>query len=195
MVLLMNEVNNGSLIVIDGQPYAVLTVEHSHIGRGGSNVTARIKNLVTGKVLERTFKPSDEFEEADVKKIKSVFIYESRGAYWFTEAGKPQNRFSLTKENLGEVVRFLKPNLDVLAIKFSVSGGDPKIIAIELPIKVDYIVKEAPLAVRGNTAQGGTKTIVLETGAEIQTPLFIGEGDVVRVNTQTGEYAERVAKA
>ncbi len=186
----MNEVKNGSLIVIDGQPYAVLKVEHSHIGRGGSNVTARIKNLMTGKVLERTFKPSDEFDEADVEKMKSLFIYESRGQYWFTEQGKPQNRFSISKETLGEVAQFLKPNLDVLAIKF-----DGNVIAIEPPIKVDYVVKEAPPAVRGNTAQGGTKIAVLETGAELSVPLFINEGDIVRVNTQTGEYAERVEKA
>ncbi len=190
MALSMNEVKNGSLIVIDGQPYSVLRVEHSHIGRGGSNVTAKIKNLKTGKVLERTFKPSDEFEEADVEKMKSRFLYVSRGQYWFDEIANPKNRFSLSEEALIDAAQFLKPNLDVLAIKFA-----SQIIAIEPPIKVDYVVKDAPPAVRGNTAQGGTKIAVLETGAEISVPLFINEGDVVRVNTLTGEYAERVEKA
>lgn len=185
----MNEVKNGSLIVVDGQPYAVLKVEHSHIGRGGSNVTARIKNLQTGKVLERTFKPSDEFEEADVVKMKSRFLYGSRDQYWFDELGNPKNRFSLSGEALGDTAKFLKPNLEVLAIKFN-----ERIIAIEPPTKVDYFVKEAPPAVRGNTAQGGSKIAVLETGAEISVPLFINEGDVVRVNTVTGEYSERIEK-
>ena len=91
---------------------------------------------------------------------------------------------------MGDQAEFLKPNLEVLAIMF-----DEKIINIELPIKIDCRVIEAPPALRGDTAQGGAKTVVIETGAKIIAPLFIGEGDVIRVNTQTGEYAERVEKA
>ena len=122
--------------------------------------------------------------------MKARFLYESRGQYWFDEFGNSKNRFSLGAEEIGDSARFLKSNLEVLAIKFS-----EKVIAIELPIKVDYKVAETPPSLRGNTAQGGTKTVVIETGAKIAAPLFINEGDVVRVNTATGEYAERVEKS
>lgn len=117
------------------------------------------------------------------------FIYESRGVYWFNEANNPQNRFSLKKEELGGGVNFLKSNLEIIALKF-----EGKIIRIELPIKIDYKVTEAPPAIKGDTAQGGAKAITIETGAKINVPLFIDEGDIIKVNTQTGEYVERVEK-
>lgn len=188
-MLSINDLKNGSVIVIDGAPYAVLSVKHQHIGRGGSSIQTKIKNLQTGQVYERNFKPSAEFEEAEVEKMKSRFIFESRGVYWFDEISNPKNRFSFKKEDLEDEARYLKPNLEITAVKFN-----DKIINIELPPKADYKVVEAAPAVRGNTAQGATKTVVIESGAKITTPLFVNEGDIIRVNIQTGEYAERVEK-
>ncbi|MBI2034101.1 MAG: elongation factor P [Candidatus Liptonbacteria bacterium] len=188
-MLSINDLQNGIVVKIGSDPYLVMSVRHLHVGRGSSSVQTRIKNLRTGQVLERNFKPSDEFEEAEIGKMKSRLLYESRGMYWLDEIGNPKNRFSLTTEEIGDGAQFLKPNLEVQAIKF-----DDKIINIELPIKVDYKVVEAPPTVRGNTAQGGTKTVVIESGAKISAPLFINEGDIIRVNTQTGEYAERIEK-
>ncbi len=185
----INDLKNGILIKIQGEPYAVLSVKHLHMGRGGSSVQTRIKNLKTSQVLERNFKPADSFEEAEVGKMKSRFLYESRGIFWFDEVGNPKNRFSLNGEELGDAAQFLKPNLEVLAIKL-----DNKIINVELQIKVDYRVIEAPPAVRGDTAQGGTKIVIIESRAKISTPLFVNEGDIIRVNTATGEYTERVEK-
>ncbi|MBI2514846.1 elongation factor P [Candidatus Wolfebacteria bacterium] len=198
-MLSINDLKNGIIIKVQGDPYVVLSVKHLHMGRGGSSVQTKIKNLKTGQALERNFKPADEFEEAEIEKMKSRFLYENRGEWWFDEIGNPKNRFALQAETLGDSAQFLKSNLDVLAIKFSAeggsaSGGDSQIIGIELPIKVDYKVVEAPPAIRGSTAAGGTKTVVIETGAKIQAPLFINEGDVIKVNTQTGEYAERIEK-
>lgn len=189
-MLSINDLKNGILIKIQNEPYMVLSVKHLHVGRGGSSVQAKIKNLKTGQVLERNFKPADSFEEAEVEKMKSKFLYENRGEYWFDEIGNPRNRFSLKLEEIGGAAQFLKPNLEILVIKF-----EDKIINIEVPIKVDYRVVEAPPAVRGDTAQGGTKTIVIESGAKISTPLFVNEGDIIRINTQSGEYTERVEKA
>jgi elongation factor P len=186
----INDLKNGIIVKINNDPYVVLSVKHLHIGRGASSVQTKIKNLKTGQVLERNFRPADEFEEAEVNKMNSKFLYESKGEYWFNETGKPQNRFSLKRDDLGDEAEFLKPNLDVQAVMF-----DGKIIAIELPIKVEYKVLEAPPAVKGNTAQGGTKTIVIEGGAKVITPMFINEGDIIRINTTTGEYTERVEKA
>ncbi|MBI5079263.1 elongation factor P [Candidatus Wolfebacteria bacterium] len=188
-MLSINDLKNGSLVVIGGDPYIVMSVKHQHIGRGGSSIQTKIRNLKTGQTLERNYKPSDEFEEAEMKKMKSRFLYENKGDCWFDEIGNPKNRFSLKKEEVGDSAGFLKPNLEVLAIIF-----DEKIINIELPIKIDYRVVEAPPALRGDTAQGGVKTVTIETGAKITAPLFINEGDIIRVNVQTGEYAERVEK-
>lgn len=188
-MLSINNLQNGTIIKIEGVPYAVLLVKHLHVGRGGSSIQTKIKNLKTGQVLERNFKPADEFEEAEIEKMKSRFLYESRGECWFNESGNPRNRFSLKAEDLRDTAQFLKANLEVLAIKF-----EDKVMSVELPIKVDYKVTEAPPAIRGNTAQAGTKIVVIETGAKINAPLFINERDVVRINTQTGEYAERVEK-
>jgi elongation factor P len=122
--------------------------------------------------------------------VEVTFIYESKGEYWFHEKGKPQNRFMLSKEILGNATQFLKKNTEIKAYKWG-----EKVIDIELPIKMDFVVSEAPPAVKGNTAQGGTKAVTLETGAKINTPLFIEEGDTIRINTTTGEYVERTDKA
>lgn len=189
MTLSINDIKNGSLIVIDGAPYLVILIKHLHMGRGGASVQTKIRNLKTGQVFERNFKPSDEFEEADVEKIKARFLYENRGVCWFAELNNPKNRFSLEKEKLGEQAQYLKANLEITAVRFN-----NEVIGIELPPKIDYKVIEAAPAVRGNTAQGATKTVVIESGAKITTPLFVNEGDIIRVNVQTGEYAERMEK-
>lgn len=188
-MLSINDLKNGTLIKIGQEPYVVMSVKHLHIGRGGASVQTKIRNLKTGQVLERNFKPADEFEEAELEKLKSRFLYENRGQYWFNEPDNPRNRFSLTMEELGDSAQFLKPNIEVQAVKY-----EGKIIGIELPIKVDYEVVDAPPAIRGDTAQGGTKIIIIETGAKISVPLFINEGDIIRVNTQTGIYDERAKK-
>jgi elongation factor P len=188
-MLSINDLKNGILIKIDQDPYVVMSVKHLHMGRGGSSIQTKIRNLKTDQVYERNFKPADEFEEAEVEKMKSRFLYENRGQYWFDEIGNPKNRFFLKSDEIAESAQFLKANLEVLAIKFN-----DNIINIELPIKADYKVVEAPPAIRGDTAQGGTKVIVLETGAKISVPLFINEGDTIKINTQTGEYVERIEK-
>ncbi len=189
VMLTINDLKNGIVIKINNEPYMVMSIRHLHMGRGGASLQTKIRNLRTGQVYERNFKPADEFEEAEIEKIASRFLYENRGLYWFNEADNPKNRFLLKFEKIGDSAQFLKPNLEIKAIKF-----EDKIINIELPIKVDYKVVEAPPAIRGDTAQGGTKTVIIETAAKISTPLFINEGDVIRVNTETGEYVERIEK-
>jgi elongation factor P len=189
-MLTINDIQNGDFVVIDGNPYKILSVKHLHMGRGGSSIQTKIRNLKTGQVFERNFKPADSFAEAELEKIKALFIYGHRGEYWFAESGKPQNRFALKEENIGSAKNFLKKDLEVTALKWR-----GEIINIELPVKAEYIVKEAPPALRGDTAQGGSKQVTIETGYKVTVPLFIEAGDIVRVNTETGEYVERVKKA
>lgn len=188
-MLSYTDLKPGVFIVADGQPYLVMESSFLRMQQRKPVMKTKLKNLISGKTAERAFQQSDEIEEAELEKMKATFIYESRGEYWFHEIGNPKSRFSLKPEEIGESAKFLKPNMEILAIKFQ-----DKIISVELPIKADYKIIEAPPAIRGDTAQGGVKVATIETGSKINVPLFINEGDIIRINTQTGEYAERVEK-
>lgn len=186
-----SDLTKGSFIIVDRDPYVVLSLNHSHIGRGGAVFQTRIRNLRTGTILERNFKPGETLTEAAIVKIQAQFIYERRGEYWFYQKGMPANRFPLAATALKDKNTFLKPNMEVTALKFSKEDKE-EVINIELPVKADYKVIQAPPSIRGNTADGGRKIAIIESGAKVNVPLFIEEGDTIRVNTETGEYAERV---
>ncbi|MCP6720358.1 MAG: elongation factor P [Patescibacteria group bacterium] len=188
-MLSYNELKVGILFTKDDSPYEVLEYTYMRMQQRKPVAQLKIKNLITGKVLNYTAHQNKSFKEADIEVNPVQFIYHHNNEYWFHEAGKPQNRFSLKDDVLGNAVKYLKPNAEIKAFKFN-----GKIINVELPIKVDLKVTEAPPTIRGATAAGGTKAVILETGAKVNAPLFINEGDVVRVNTKTGEYAERVEK-
>lgn len=188
-MLAYNELKPGTFIILDGQPYEVLEFEFLRMQQRKPVSKTKLKNLITGKVKEQTFHQSDSIEEAELEKMPSRFLYENKGIYWFDEIGNPKNRFSFQKEEIGDSVVFLKPNVEITALKF-----DDKIINIELPVKADYKVIEAPPAIKGDTASGGGKTVTIETGAKINVPFFISESDIIKVNTATGEYVERIKK-
>lgn len=187
----INEIKRGSLIVVESDPYIVLSTTHVHMGRGGASLQAKIKNLRTGKLLDRTFKPADTIEEAEIEKLDAVFIYERNGEYWFHEKDKKGNRFALKGEVIGTQSVFLKTGMEVRAFVF-VTKGEKNIINVELPIKADYKVVEAPPNIKGNTSSGGDKVVTIEGGGKVTVPLFVEEGDTIRINTGTGEYSERV---
>ena len=147
----------------------------------------RIRNLITGKLLDRNFQASDNFEEAEIERKNAMFIYAAKGEYWFHEEGNPKARFSLSSDLVGDQGQFLKPNTKVQTWVFN-----EKVIKVEIPIKMDFKVIEAPPAIRGNTSQGGTKLVTVEGGAKVNVPLFINEGETIRINTTTGDYVERV---
>ena len=184
-----NEIKPGKCIVLKGEPYIVMS---SHVAqkqkRRPTNQT-KLKHLVTGRVVEETFQQSDRAEEADIESKELKYLYSGKGESWFCDPKDPSNRFALKTEILDGKEGFLKANTLVTAMLF-----DEKVIGIRLPIKVELLVTEAPPAVRGNTVSGGSNTVTLETGATILVPMFIHEGDLIRVNTETGSYAERVDK-
>lgn len=188
-MLSYNELKPGVDIIVNEEPWRVETFEFLRMQQRKPVSKVKVRNLMTGKVQEMTFHQSDELEEAEIERMKSTFLYVNRGEYWFNEANNPKNRFNFKEDVLNNNVNFLKPNIEVVALKFN-----EKIFNIELPIKMDLEVVEAPPAVKGNTAQGGSKAVITETGASISVPLFINEGDIIRVNTQTGDYVERVEK-
>lgn len=189
-MLTINDLKSKKIVLIDGAPYQILEVKHLHMGRGGASVQTKIRNLATGQVFLRNFKPADSFEEADIEKRELTYLYGHRGEFVFAAKENRHERFSLPAQELSTAAEWLKPNTDVGAVFL-----DGKLLGITLPIKMEFTVSEAPPGLRGDTVSGATKSVTLETGATIQTPLFVNEGDVVRVNTETGEYVERVSKA
>jgi elongation factor P len=182
-----NEVRKGKIIVLGDDPYEVTKYSHVVKGRGKSVVQTQLKNLRTGNVLQKTFHPGETAEEADLEKENAVFVYENRGKYVFHKENDPSSRFELTKEQLEEKVDYLKEKTVITTVSLN-----EKIVGISLPIKMSFKVKEAPPGVKGNRAEGGTKTVILETGKKLDVPLFVDENDVVEVNTETGEYIRRV---
>src|SRR3989338_6728647 len=182
-----NEVKPGKFIVLEGVPYDVLS---SHVFRKQQRKPVndtKLRNLITGKVAENSFHQSEKVVEAELDTRTVKFIYQSKGEYWFCEQNDASKRFKLDKEVVGESGKFLKNNALVDLLEFQ-----GKLLGVKLPIKVELKVTEAPPSIKGNTAQGGTKVVTLETGAQINAPLFVNEGDTIRVNTETQEYVERV---
>ncbi|MEQ1500105.1 MAG: elongation factor P [Parcubacteria group bacterium] len=182
-----SEITERKYIVFNGEPWEVLT---SHVFRKQQrkpvNAT-KLKNLITGKVTEQSFHVSEKVEEAEIDQKDAKFLYSNRGEFWFCDPEDPSDRFKIDESTLGNQSKFLKKDSIIQVLSF-----EEKTIGVKMPIKVELKVTEAHPAVKGNTAQGGTKMVTLETGVEIQVPMFIKEGEIVRVNSETGEYAERV---
>jgi elongation factor P len=189
MSLGVNELKPKMFFIYEDQPYVVVETHHLKMQQRRPVVQTKMRNMINGKLIERNFQQSDTFEEADIKKESVKFLYNHRDEFWFADEKDSAKRFKLGKDILGESWKFLKTNTVVDAISFN-----DEIITVELPIKMELKVTEAPPAIRGDTATGGTKQILLETGATINAPLFIEEGDIIRVNTETGDYVERVNK-
>lgn len=188
-MLQYNEATPGTYIIQDGEPYEVLS---SHVFRKQQRKPVnqvKMRNLVTGKVADRSFHHTDKLEEAEIGTKTIKYLYTNRGESWFCEEKDPSIRFTLPQAVLGDGAQYLKGNTLIEALMF-----DEKIISVHVPVKVELKVTQSAPAVRGNTAQGAYKEAVLETGATIQVPLFINEGDIIRLNTDTGQYVERVEK-
>lgn len=184
-----NEILPKKVVLLDGQPYEVLD---AHVFRKQQRKPVnqtKLRHLITGKVTEQAFHVSEKVEEADLSTKSVKYLYQNRGEWWFCADNNPSDRFKLAEETIGAQAQFLKPNTVLDALVF-----DEEIIGLKMPIKIDLLVKDSPPAVRGNTVQGGSKEIVLETGARVQAPMFINEGDLVRINTELGTYVERVDK-
>jgi elongation factor P len=186
-----NELKVGTIFTKndDPDPYEVLEYAFIRMQQRKPVTQLKIKNLIAGKVQNYTAHQNEDFREAEIDKVPVQFIYHSKGEYWFHEKGNPKNRFSLKEDVVGEEGRFLKSQTEVNAFKFG-----EKILNIEVPVKIELKVTEAAPAVKGDTAQGATKTVTLESGAKVNVPLFINEGDIVRVNTQSGDYVDRAEK-
>ncbi len=182
----ISQIRLGSVVKHDGEPYVVTLCNQKQVGRGGSIKTIKIKNLISGKVLEKTIQGNEKMAEADLSRGQATYLYSDGGEAHFMDA-ESFEQFSLNKENIGAGINFLKDGTEVTVLTF-----ESRPVAIQVPVKVELRVESAPPAVKGDTAGTATKTITLETGYEVNAPLFIKEGDIVRINTETGGYVERV---
>jgi len=191
-MLQYNEIREKKIIIYDNEPCEVID---SHVARTQQRKPqnqVKLKSLISGKTISATFHVSDSADEADIEKKEIKFLYHNKGEYWFCPPEDLKNRFKLDASLIGDTDKFFKENGMVTALVWSNEEDEEKIIKIILPIKMEFKVKEAPPAVRGDTSKSGNKTITLENGTTLSAPMFIEEGDVIRVNTETGEYAERV---
>ena len=177
----------GSAIQIDGHPYVITSATFSKQARGSGVMKTIVKSLLNGNSLPMTFQGSDKIEPAEVRFTKAQFLYHQGEEYFFMDS-ETYEQFTFTKEELGSQANFLLDGSDV-----DIQNFDGKPINVQLPPKVNLKIIETAPSVRGDTAQGKvSKPAKVETGVTVSVPIFVKEGDTIRVNTETGEYCERV---
>jgi elongation factor P len=189
-ILSYNEIVPKTVIEYEGAPYEVLS---SHVFRMQQRKPVnqtKLRHLVSGRVIEISFHQNESVPEADISTMEATYLYTNRGESWFCEAKNPKNRFSFPEDAVHDKVQWLKANSTVEVMVYK-----EKPATLKIPIKVELKVTEAPPAVKGDTATGGNKQVTLESGATVLTPLFINPGDILKINTETGDYVERMEKA
>jgi len=181
------DLKKGVQFLYNSQPWVVLDSSLMFKGRGSSVMQVKMKNIITGNVLNQNFKPSDNFEQPDLETKELLFVYKNKGEFIFCNPQNKAERIELKEEQIGKGAEFLKANSLVNGLVFA-----NKIVNIILPIKVQLKVISAPPSLRAGRAEAGTKQVTLETGAIINTPIFINEGDIIEINTETEEYVKRI---
>jgi elongation factor P len=182
------EFRKGLRIVFDGVPYTIVEFQHVKPGKGGAFVRTKLKNMRDGRVIDNTFRSGEKVELVDFEEKRMQFLYRD-DRYHFMDM-ETYEQVSLSPDEVGDARQYLKENTEVEVLYID---GAPA--AVELPNFVELTIVKTEPGVRGDTAQGGSKPATLETGAVVQVPLFLNEGDVVKVDTRTGEYLGRVATA
>lgn len=176
---------NGATFDMDGNVVQVVEFQHVKPGKGAAFVRTKIKNVITGAVTERTFSPTEKFPTAYIERKEMQYLYEDGGLYYFMDNETYEN-VPINGDVLGDNFKFVKENTDVKVLSYK-----GVVFGVEPPFFIELKVTKTDPGFKGNTATNTTKPAVLETGAEIAVPLFIEEGDMIRVDTRTGEYMER----
>ena len=180
-----NDFRNGVTIEYDGQVRQVIEFQHVKPGKGSAFVRTKLKNLITGGTVERTFNAGERVSQARVERREMQYLYENGGDYTFMDA-ETYEQMQLTAEQVGEGVKYLKENMTCYVMLYNGQS-----IGVELPNSVDVVVVETDPGLRGDTASGGTKPAKVETGAVVKVPLFIEQGETITVDTRTGQYLGR----
>ena len=181
-----NDFRTGLTIELDGDAYQVVEFQHVKPGKGSAFVRSKLKNLRTGAVVERTFNAGEKLPRAHVEKREMQYLYKDGGSYNFMDM-QSYDQLALSAEDLGDAVKYLKENMNILVASFQ---GKP--IGVELPNYVELTVTETTPGIKGDTASGGTKPATVETGYTVNVPFFVNVGDVLQIDTRTGQYLKRV---
>ena len=181
-----SDFRKGLKIELEGKPLIIVDFLHVKPGKGGAFIRTRLKNMESGQVLEKTFRSGEKVDRPDLLEREMQYLYQDAEGYCFMDNDNYEQIF-IDEDHLGDSKSFLKENIDVKVLMFN-----NKPIGVELPIFVQLQITQTDPGVRGDTATGATKPATLETGVVIQVPLFINQGDSVKIDTRTGEYVERV---
>lgn len=181
----VNELRSGTTFELDEELFRVLEYSHHKPGRGKATIRTKVRNLRSGTVLEKTFNSGDRVQDVRLDYREAKFLYEQGDLYFFMDV-ETYEQPAVGKDSLGDAVKYLKEGLEV---KLTFYREEP--LDIELPTSVDLKVTDAPIGVKGDTATGATKSVTTETGLNVSVPLFVESGDVIRVDTRTGEYMTR----
>lgn len=176
---------NGVTFEMDGNVVQVIEFQHVKPGKGAAFVRTKYKNVITGAVVERSFNPTDKYPTAFIERKDMQYLYEDGGLYYFMDM-ETYEQLPIDKSKLGNSFRFVKENMEVKVLSYK-----GNVFGVEPPFFVELEVTETDPGFKGDTATNATKPATLETGAEIKVPLFIDTGDMIRIDTRTGEYMER----
>ncbi len=185
-MLSTSDFRNGLKIEVEGEPYAIVEFQHVKPGKGGAFVRTKLRGIKTGSVIDRTFRSGEKFNKPNMEEREMQYLYASADQYFFMD-NQTYEQIALTEENLGEGRKYLKENMAVKILFYN-----EKPIGVEVPMFVELKIVKTDPGVRGDTASGGTKPATLETGAVIKVPLYMNEGEIIKVDTRIGEYIERV---
>lgn len=176
----------GHKVELGGEPYIVVDAQHVKPGKGGAFCRTKLKSLKSGSVIERTFRVGEKLDEPNLEEKEVQYLYSAEGQYYFMEVNTFEQLF-LREDQIGESKNYLKENMVLNILYFNENP-----IGIDLPLSVELTIVRTDPGIRGDTATGGSKPAVLETGAVVKVPLYLNEGDIIKVDTRTGEFIERV---
>ena len=177
---------NGVTVEIDGNVCQIVEFQHVKPGKGAAFVRTKYKNIITGSVLEKSFRPTEKFPTARIERVDMQYLYSDGGLYYFMNV-ETFDQVGLTEEQVGDSLKFVKENEMV-----KICSHNGNVFAIVPPLFVELVVTETEPGFAGNTAQGATKPAIVETGAQVMVPLFVNQGDKLKIDTRTGEYLSRV---
>jgi len=180
------EFKNGVTFELDGNVMQVIEFQHVKPGKGAAFVRTKLKNVITGATIERTFSPTDKMPKAHIDRKDMQYLYNDGNLYYFMDV-ETYEQVPLTKETIGDALKYLKENMVVKFLSFK-----NNVFGVEPPMFVELQVTHTEPGAKGDTVTGATKPATVETGATVKVPLFVNEGDVIRIDTRTGEYMERV---
>ncbi|MGI6405234.1 MAG: elongation factor P [Syntrophaceticus sp.] len=181
-----NDLRTGLTIDVDGEVYSVVEFQHVKPGKGAAFVRTKLKNMRTGRVVEQTFRAGEKVNRAHIERKEMQYLYREAESIVFMD-NETYEQVSITEDQLGDNINYLQENMNIFVLIYN-----GELMGIDLPHSVELKVATTEPGVRGDTASGATKSATLETGLVIQVPLFVDEGDIVKVDTKTGEYLERV---